>query len=146
MKTQQIGFIGGGQMAEALIRGLLSSGTYLAENIHVLDPSPVRQAFLKETFGVQIITDCSATFATCDKILLAVKPQVMSTVLESCKHTITDSHLIITIAAGLPISFYVNELKLPKLKVIRVMPNTPALVGQSASALSKSTFVSPQEL
>lgn len=146
MTTQQIGFIGGGQMAEALIRGLLSSGSYLAENIHVLDPSPARQAFLTETFGVQIITDCTATFVTCDKILLAVKPQVMSAVLESCKHTITENHLIITIAAGLPISYYVNELGLPKLKVIRVMPNTPALVGESASALSLSEFVSPKEL
>lgn len=146
MTTQQIGFIGGGQMAEALIKGLLSSGSYLAQNIHVLDPSPARQAYLTDNFGVKIITDCTATFATCDTILLAVKPQVMSAVLQNCKHTITEKHLIVTIAAGLPISFYVNELELPKLKVIRVMPNTPALVGQSASALSKSDFVTQQEL
>ncbi|CAG36962.1 pyrroline-5-carboxylate reductase [Desulfotalea psychrophila] len=146
MTTENIGFIGGGQMAEALIKGLTQSGSYPAENIYVLDPSPERKDFLTATYNINTIEDCGAAFATCQKIFLAVKPQVMSLVLQNCQGIINEDHLLITIAAGLPISSYVKTLALPRLKIIRVMPNTPALVGQSASALTASPYVSQEEL
>jgi pyrroline-5-carboxylate reductase len=131
-----IGFIGGGQMGEALIRGIIDSGLYKADAISVAEPNQERRDYMTTTYGVQGFTDGEQLWKTCSTILLAVKPQIMGIVLAASKDFVSPEHLIITIAAGLPISYYERELGRDDCKIIRVMPNTPALVLEAASGLS----------
>jgi len=141
-----IGFIGGGQMAEALIKGILASGLYTKENIHVAEINDFRRKHLEGTYGVVTTPLNTPVFEQCKLIILAVKPQTMKSLLQDCRDKVGNEHLLITIAAGLPIAFYETTLEKPEVKIIRVMPNTPALVLEGASALSKNKNVSDEEM
>lgn len=144
--TTKIGFIGGGQMGEALIRGIIKSGLYAGGDILVAEPDSARRAYLQETYQVEPFDSGVPIWNSCATVILAVKPQVMGSLLTASKELITPAHLIISIAAGLPISFYEGHLAGRQCKIIRVMPNTPALVLESASALSGNTNVTPEEM
>lgn len=133
-------------MAEALIRGIIASGLYPESNILVAEPNDFRREHLEETYGIKTFHTNKVLFEKCKMIILAVKPQTMKSLLEDCRDRVTVDHLIITIAAGLPIKFYLNMLGRTDLKIIRVMPNTPALVLEGASALSKNENVTDAEL
>ncbi|MCS7279805.1 MAG: pyrroline-5-carboxylate reductase [Thermodesulfobacteriaceae bacterium] len=141
-----IGIIGGGQMAEALIKGFLEKNIFLKENILVSEPIKERREYLAQSYQVQITSSNLEVVEKRELLLLAVKPQVMASVLEEIKSKIESKHhLIITIAAGLSISFY--EKRLPeKTRLIRVMPNTCALVHRSISAIAKGTFATEDDL
>lgn len=131
-----IGFIGGGQMGEALIRGIIESGLYKAESISVAEPNQERRDYMTGTYGVLGFADSDQIWKSCATVLLAVKPQIMGIVLAAGKDQVTPEHLVITIAAGLPLSFYEQRLERDDCKIIRVMPNTPALILEAASGLS----------
>jgi len=135
-KTTKIGFIGGGQMGEALIRGIIQSGLYAGSDILVAEPDEARRAYLLKTYAVQSFASGAPIWESCATVILAVKPQVMGSLLANAKEMIHPQHLIISIAAGLPLSFYEGHLGDQPCRIIRVMPNTPALVLESASALS----------
>lgn len=143
---QQIGFIGGGQMAEALIRGIIASGLYQNEDILVAEPNDNRREHLEETYFIKTFHSNVPIFENCRVVMLAVKPQTMKSLLDDCKERVQSQHIIISIAAGLPISFYINMIGKNETKIIRVMPNTPALVLEGASALSRNENVSDEEL
>ena len=143
-----IGFIGGGRMGEALIQGLLKSGIITADRIVVTDPDADRRQLLADTYKIraydsdnsaQVLTD-SAT------VILAVKPQVMESVLQSFTKNIRSSHLLISIAAGIQLSFLDGILAETGCRLIRVMPNTPALVLEAASALSAGPRATEQDM
>ncbi len=142
----KIGFIGGGQMGEALIRGLIDSGLYEASAISVAEPSEERREYMCSTYGIKGFGDSASLWKSCSTILLAVKPQIMEIVLAASKELATPEHLIITIAAGLPISFYEQGLGRDDCKIIRVMPNTPALVLEGASGFSGNKNVTQDDL
>lgn len=144
--TTKIGFIGGGQMGEALIRGIIQSGLHSAGDILVAEPDSARRAYLQETYHIESFDSGTPIWNSCDTVILAVKPQVMGSLLAAAKELITTRHLLISIAAGLPISFYEGHLPDLQCKIIRVMPNTPALVLESASALSGNQHVTPKEM
>lgn len=141
-----IGFIGGGQMGEALIRGLILSGLYKKEDISVAEPNQERRDYMVSTYAINGYAESSSLWKGCGTIVLAVKPQIMAIVLAASKKFVTADHLIISIAAGLPISFYEQGLERQDCKIIRVMPNTPALVLEGASGLSGNANVSGEEL
>ncbi len=143
---QHIGFIGGGQMAEALIKGILASGLYSKSNILVSEPNDYRREHLESTYLIKTFQNNHAIFEKSKVVILAVKPQTMKAVLENCRSVIEPHHILITVAAGLPISFYIKTIGKKETKIIRVMPNTPALVLEGASALSKNDNVSDKEL
>jgi pyrroline-5-carboxylate reductase len=143
---QQIGFIGGGQMAEALIRGIIASGLYRENDILVAEPNDQRREHLEHTYAVKTFPSNIPIFENCRVVILAVKPQTMKALLEDCRERIQPQHIIVSIAAGLPISFYTKMIGKSETKIIRVMPNTPALVLEGASALSRNTNVSDAEL
>jgi pyrroline-5-carboxylate reductase len=145
-KTTKIGFIGGGQMGEALIRGIIQSGLYAAGDILVAEPDAARRTYLNTTYQVQPFDSGIPVWNSCATVILAVKPQVMGSLLAASKELITPEHLIISIAAGLPISFYESHLIGLACKIIRVMPNTPALVLESASALCGNKHVMPSDM
>lgn len=141
-----IGFIGGGQMGEALIRGIIDSGLYDANTISVAEPNQERRDYMTGTYGIQGFTDSAALWESCAIVVLAVKPQIMGIVLSSSKDFVTPEHLIISIAAGLPISYYEQALGRDDCKIIRVMPNTPALVLEAASGLSGNKNTTENDL
>jgi len=145
-KTKKLGFIGGGQMGEALIRGIIQSGLYTNSDILVTEPNESRRAYLQETYQVQPFDSGIPIWKACSTVILAVKPQVMGSLLTDAKKMITPQHLIISIAAGVPIAFYEEHLTGQQCKIIRVMPNTPALILESASALSGNCHVSSADM
>ncbi len=143
---KHIGIIGGGQMAEALIKGFLKKEWFSPQNILVSEPVKARREYLEEYYSVKTTDKNNEVIEKRDLILLAVKPQVMEGVLKEIKEKVNpERHLILTIAAGLPLSFY--EKRLPeKTKIVRIMPNTCALVLKSISAIAKGTYVEEEEI
>ena len=136
--TKTIGFIGGGKMATAILNGIISSSWCKSENIFVSDKNEEALKKLKETHNINITTDNKEVVKNCNIILFAVKPFVLRDVLNEIKNDITDKHIILSIAAG--ISTKTIEDILGKVPVIRIMPNTPALVNSGMSAICKGTF------
>ncbi len=144
--TDKIGFVGGGQMGEALIKGMISAKLYEKSQIYVAEPDNARRAYLKTTYAVHTFNTAVDVWQNCSIVVLAVKPQVMESVLKNSQEHAKNSHLIITLAAGLPLTFYEKNLGKKTLKIVRVMPNTPALVLEGASALSYNSNVSQKEI
>lgn len=142
--TRTIGFVGGGQMAEALIKGLIQAQTLTTEQIRVAEPVDQRRQYLDSTYDLKTVPRLEDFMDKAEAVILAVKPQVMSSVLTSLKDCY-DDQLIITIAAGLPISFYQNFLG-DRCSIIRVMPNMGALIQEGASALCRNQHVTDVDL
>ncbi|MHB8790865.1 MAG: pyrroline-5-carboxylate reductase [Desulfobulbaceae bacterium] len=142
---QTIGFIGGGQMAEALIKGILSAGLAGAERIMVVEPDAARQDYLRTTYSVRIARDSAELTAGSRTLILAVKPQVMARVLAQYRGQVTGEHLVISIAAGITIGALAAGLG-EEVRIIRVMPNTPALVLAGASALASNSRATAEDV
>lgn len=146
MQPRILGIIGGGQMAEAIVKGLLDKNFFKPQEIIVSEPVPERRKYLVNTYKLRVVEKNSEVIIASNIILLAVKPQVMKEVLEEIRPYLNpEKHLLITIAAGLPISFY-KKLLPGKTRLIRVMPNTCALVQKSISAISKGEYASEEDL
>lgn len=118
-------------MAEAMIKGMISRGM---KDILVSEPAEERRAYLQKTLNVTAIGSNRELVSSCGIIVLAVKPQNMSSVLEEIKETVTEDHTVVSIAAGIKLDYLSSRLKTGKL--IRVMPNTPALVREGMSVMS----------
>ena len=142
----KLGFVGGGLMAEALIKGITGAGLVKADQILVADPSSARRALLQKDYNVSAVSEATAVWAQCKVVVLAVKPQVVGAVLCESREAINATHLLISIAAGIPLSVLEGAVSGRGCRVIRVMPNTPAIVLKGASALSPGQGVSPEDL
>ena len=132
-------------MGEALVKGLLKAELYKASSLLAAEPNKERRGYLETTYGIETRDTALPVWQACSTVLLAVKPQVMTEVLTSAKPSIQKAHLIITIAAGLPLAVYERILD-KDAKIIRVMPNTPALILEGASALCCNANVTPDEM
>ena len=144
MKQTKIGFIGAGNMAQAIIGGLLNSGTP-AHNIFIFEPNEVLANKLQASLGITAIADNVQLCEQSDVIVLAVKPQIMKVVLTSLtQFKLNSDTLFISIAAGLPIKLMQSWLEAAH-PMVRVMPNTPALVGAGVSGLFASKEVSSKQ-
>ncbi|MEW6066948.1 MAG: pyrroline-5-carboxylate reductase [Nitrospirota bacterium] len=142
-----IGFIGGGNMAEAMIKGILSSefGTRSEmKNILVSEPREERRVYLEKTYNIKTTHDNKEVIKNCNIIILAVKPQNMDEVAAEISDLISKEHLIVSIAAGITLSYLTSRLKTKK--IIRVMPNTPALVQEGMSVLSMCECIHDKEM
>jgi pyrroline-5-carboxylate reductase len=128
-----IGFIGGGNMAEALIKGILSAEVYRPKNIFVSDIKPERLKFLAQRYGAKTSGSNKELTAKVDIVILSVEPQQLNGVLIDIKDSFSSDTLFISIAAGKRIQ-KIKEL-LGNVRVIRVMPNTPARIGQGLSGI-----------
>lgn len=126
-----IGFIGGGNMAEALIKGMTAEGM---KDILVAEPRGERGADLEKLYGVKAVLSNRETASACDIIILAVKPQIMESVLDEIADAVDDTKTVVSIAAGITLSYLQSKLKTGK--IIRVMPNTPALIQEGMSVYS----------
>ena len=139
---QMIGFIGGGNMAEALIKGILASG--VKQDIIVSEPREERCSYLEKTYAVKTISDNRALCAQSTIIILAVKPQNMDEVTGEISDVIPQDAIIISIAAGITLSYL--SMRLKTSKIVRVMPNTPALVQEGMSVLSLCECIPGREM
>jgi len=128
-----IGFIGSGNMAEALIKGIIAAGIYQPEDVTISDIRRERLEQLAAEYNVRPVENNTALTASADVVVLSVKPQNMDEVLGEIKGTLKRDSLVISIAAGITTAKIAAALR--DVPIIRVMPNTPALVGEGASAL-----------
>jgi len=144
VSIESIGFVGGGQMAEAMIRGILASGLVQAGKVMVAEPTANRCELLQGQYGVQCTTDPKTLCANSDVIVLAIKPQLASQVLKAYQPHVGDQHLLISIMAGVPLAALAGLLGESR-RLIRVMPNTPALVLAAATAFSPNGKASEQD-
>ena len=139
-----IGFIGAGRMAQALARGFVEAGLVAAASIRASDPfEGAREAFAELVPGSQT-SDNNAGVVKSDVIFLAVKPQQMESVLGEISEQIDASQLVVSIAAGVRLSKLAAGLG-EACRLVRVMPNTPCLVGQSASAYCLGGEATPED-
>ncbi|MDZ7642198.1 MAG: pyrroline-5-carboxylate reductase [Desulfurivibrio sp.] len=145
-ETCKLGFIGGGQMAGALLKGILAAALYRPAEIVVAEPQQSRREFLTREFGVTVVGGAADFPAACPVVVLAVKPQVMGKVLAQYRELLAGDQLLISIAAGISLSFMEECLASDTARVIRVMPNTPALVQAGASALAPGRRVESADL
>lgn len=145
LKNKKISFIGAGNMAEALVSGLLKRKALPPKNILLSDPAEKRLLHLKKTYRVNTAKSNIESAGKGEIIVLAVKPQVMGAVLDELKDAVTPDKLVISIAAGITTSFIRRHLD-KKTNVIRVMPNTPALVGMGISAISADKKISKSHI
>lgn len=125
------GFIGGGNMAEALIKGMTGQGM---KDIFVAEPREERRTQLERSYGVRTTGSNTEVVSSCDIIILAVKPQNMESVLGEISQEVTKEKTVVSIAAGITLSYLGSKLRTDKL--VRVMPNTPALVQEGMSVMS----------
>ena len=138
--NHQIGLIGGGNMAQAIIAGLLKSGRSSGD-ILVSDPNQDCRKALAE-MGITSFADSSPVMAQTDLIVLAVKPQIIDSVLTNLADSLKATQVIISIAAGVTIHNIRRQLNDTQNPVVRVMPNTPALIGEGMSALASDRALS----
>lgn len=145
MKKYNIGFIGSGKMAGAIIRGLLKSGFTTPENLLATQAENEGLEEKSLELGIEIILDNKFLAQKSDVIFIATKPNQVIDVLKEISPFITSEKLIISIAAGVSINKI--ETNLPeKTRIIRVMPNTPALIGEGMSAMVGGKYSTKEDL
>lgn len=139
-----IGFIGGGNMAEALIKGLLSSGVEAA-SVAVAEMRAERCDYLTSNYGVRACTDCAAVVDENSLIILAVKPQALEAALLPVADLFHAEKCLVSILAGVSTG-KLQHLVGDKVPVVRVMPNTPALIGAGAAGISGGRYATSTDM
>jgi pyrroline-5-carboxylate reductase len=140
-----LGFIGGGNMAAALVKGLLHSKVVPPDSIIVSDVKVERLEMFRDKHGVRTTTDNLELVRTSDVIVLAVKPQVIDKVLGAIGSEVKSTSLVVSVAAGVPVA--AMEGRLPDgTRVVRTMPNTPATVDAGATAIAPGTHATEEDL
>lgn len=129
----EFGIIGTGNMAEAMLKGLIQSSIYAPKQLVGFDISKPRLNVIKKKYKINTTSSLQDVIDFSKIILLSVKPQQMAEVLDSCKNHINAQQIFITIAAGLDSKFYYKHLG-RNIRLVRVMPNTPALINQGVCA------------
>lgn len=132
-------------MAEAIVSGLLSSKQARATNIFISEPRSARRSQLKKRYKVKTVADNQQVMKSCSIIVLAVKPQVMADVLKAIRPSLNNNHLIISIAAGIDTHTMQRHLG-RSARLLRTMPNTPALVRKGITVLFAAKSARPIDI
>ncbi len=143
----KIGFIGGGNMAEAIIKGIVSRGEVTSpvhKGLLVSEPREDRRQYLEKTYEIETTDSNKQIVTSCNIIILAVKPQNIDTVLEEISEEVTGDKTVVSIAAGITLAYLSSRLKTKKL--VRVIPNTPALVQKGMTVISLCECFSERDI
>jgi pyrroline-5-carboxylate reductase len=140
-----IAFVGAGNMAGALIRGLVGTATVPADQIIAADPDEARLSLLESELGIRVTHDNGKAVREATVVVLAIKPQVFAQVLPSIATAMVSETLLVSIAAGISTRMIEGAVP-PGSRVIRTMPNTPALVGAGATAIVAGSHASDTDL
>lgn len=141
MTKRKIGFLGAGNMAGALAKGLLATKQYRARDLWASDAEPRQLVRFIRAHGVGRAPDNATLVAESEIVVLAVKPQVMAAVLAEISPQVTRRHLFVSIAAGVPTARLEASLG-GRARVVRSMPNTPALVGTGVTVVVRGAHAS----
>ena len=142
---KKIAFIGSGNMGKAIIGGIVKSQLTAASNLHVFDIDSSKSREMAEQFGSTVATSATSAAAVADILFIAVKPNVIPALLPELKAHIQPGYIVISIAAGVTLATLEQGLSAGH-KIIRVMPNTPALVNCGMSSITPNANITPAEL
>ena len=142
--NKKIGFIGCGKMASAIIKGIISSGFVSKKDIKGSEINPEIAESAANRLGITVITDNKALVIDSDIIFIATKPNYVSEIMEEIKSELTPAKLVVSIAAGVSTSKIENIIG--HQRVVRVMPNTPALVLEGMSGVCKGSYATEEDL
>lgn len=143
MLTKKIGFIGAGKMGGILIKSILRNRLVSPENLWICDKFTKKLALWAKE-GANVSVEIKPIVKNADVLFLAIKPEDISEVLEDLKGRVQASQLIVSLVAGITTSFLTKKLA-KEIPLIRIMPNTPALLGEGITAISFSKKVSAEE-
>ncbi len=141
LSGRQIGFVGGGNMAEALLAGLLRKGLTGPERLTVSDPLASRRELLGREFGLVVTDDNQTAVRGAEIVVLCVEPQVLDEVLAELVPSLQSHPLVISVAAGYPLSRIQDRL-VGTTRLVRAMPNTPSAIGVGVTAMSLAAGLS----
>lgn len=141
---KKLGFIGGGHMAGALLKGLTTSELYTKEQMIVSDVNPERLKVISSSYDVDTTANNKEIIKRSNVIILAVKPDAIESVLNEIRGSLSSGKILISIAAGITTSFISKKL-VKKVKLVRAMPNTPALVLMGATVLYFNPLLNSKE-
>lgn len=145
--TYELGVIGSGNMAEAIVRGVLAKGVFKPAQVIASDPSAQRRELFEKQIGVKAVEDNLEAARNAKTILLSVKPQQMGAALAGLGQVISPDTLVVSIAAGISSGFIERSLGgTAKWRVIRTMPNTPMLVGEGMVAIAGGAHATAEDL
>ncbi|WNB90198.1 pyrroline-5-carboxylate reductase [Bacillus sp. NEB1478] len=146
LKYRNITFIGAGSMAESMISGLINKEGIAPEQITAANHSNIqRRIELIDRYGINSLSFDEVTISNTDVIILAVKPKQAELVLEQLKPNLQDHHIVLSVLAGISTGF-MEEIIGKKLPVIRVMPNTSSMIGESITGISAGQYVNNEHL
>jgi pyrroline-5-carboxylate reductase len=144
-ETPRIAFLGAGKMATALARGWLAAGLTRADRMLAADPLPQARCEFTETTGSRTSADNREVASQSELLVIAVKPQSMKALLAELRPAVKETHLIVSIAAGITLRQLHDGLGASR-RIVRVMPNTPCLVGASASAYAAGEHATAEDV
>ncbi len=144
MKKMKLGIIGLGNMATAMLGGIIGAGLIKKEDINGSDYSEAAGKTIADKLGINVGTDNIKAMEGADIVILAVKPQVYATVLEEIKGSLKATQVVISIAPGKTLAYLEAALGTDK-KIVRLMPNTPALVMEGCTGVCKNKNVTEEE-
>ena len=142
---KRLAFLGGGNMAAALLHGLLSAHLFEPDDLLISDVRADRLAFLRDTYRIDTFESNAEAASRAEALVLAVKPQVVPRVLADVREILSEEHLLLSIAAGIPSAVITGAFARPP-RVVRIMPNTPALVQEGVSAVSRGQGATLEDL
>lgn len=145
LRDKKVGFLGGGAMASALVRGLLVSKTMQPAQVRVSDVKAARIEELSRQFGVEATSDNAALVAWADVVVVAVKPQIVDRILPVLHDHLREGALVVSVAAGVPIAVFEEGLP-ANARVIRTMPNTAAIALAGATALAAGSAATADDV
>lgn len=142
----KIGFIGcGGNMASAIIHGIIDNGVFAPDDIYGADVSEAAAAAAKEKYGIHIVASDVKVVELADIIVLAVKPQYYEEVIDEISDAVRTEQIVITIAPGKTLKWLREEFD-KHVKIARAMPNTPAQIGQGMTAICGNGYMTEEEM
>lgn len=141
----KIGVIGLGNMAKAILGGMFAKGIVTKEDVIGSAATQATIDKVREQYGIAVTLDNREVAKKADVLLLAVKPQFMADVIEQIREDVTEEMLVITIAAGKTIAWYEQSFG-KKIKLVRCMPNTPAMVGEGCTAVCRNDHVTEEDM
>jgi pyrroline-5-carboxylate reductase len=145
LASHSIGFIGAGNMAEAMIRGLVRGGHVPADRVAASGPRKERLDELKRDYGIDVTQNNRELVQRCGLVVLSVKPQILDKVVREVSDQLKPGTLVVSIAAGVDTETIEDSLP-DGTRVVRAMPNTPALVGAGATAIAAGKHASDADL
>ena len=142
--SMKLGFIGTGNMAGAIMGGIIKNQIFRPEEIIGADISPAGRERVKETYGINVTGDNREAAEKSEVLILSVKPQYYADAIAEIKDCISEDQLIITIAPGKTLAWLEEQFG-KAVKIVRTMPNTPALVGEGMTAACTNQYVTEEE-